>query len=144
MRHHRHHLALTLAILAALPACDSPAEPEPSLNGMWTGATTIEGVTTNWTLEITDDAGGDLAGTIAFQDVGTPFSYNATLTGGSYSHPSVTFTFRVELGGDTPDIDFRYQGSANADHGEITGNLSATFEGERMSAPLNFTRKDEL
>ncbi len=131
------------ALAALLAACDS-AEPEPSLKGTWTGPTTIEGVTTNWTLEITDAAADELVGAIAFQDVGTPFSYNAELTGGSYSHPAVTFTFEVELGGDTPDIDFQYQGSANADRDEITGNLVATIEGERMSAPLNFTRKDEL
>ncbi len=133
---------LAIFVLAALAACDS-AEPEPSLTGTWTGPTTIEGVTTNWTLEITA-AAGELAGAIAFQDVGTPFSYNAELTGGSYSHPNVSFTFRVERGADTPDIDFRYQGSANADRDEITGNLTATIGGERMSAPLNFTRKDEL
>lgn len=125
----RMRLAILVPAALLLAACDS-TEPEPSLKGTWTGPTIMEGVTTNWTLEITDDAGGDLVGTIAFQDVGTPVSYNATLAGGTYSHPAVTFTFKLELGAD--NIDFRYQ-----------GNISATIGGETISASLRFTRNDE-
>ncbi len=137
----RRRLAIIPSILALLAACDSTEPEPPSLAGTWTGPTIVDGVTTNWTLEITSDAGGALAGTIAFQDEGVPVSYNADLTEGTYSHPTVSFSFALQPRPDRPNISFRYQGSANADRDEITGNLTATVGDERMSAPLNFARK---
>ena len=132
--------ALALAVVAVLVACNS-AEPEsPSLAGVWTGSTTVDGETTDWILNISRHDGGEITGTVTGQDAGgSQLAYTGALTDARYAHPSFAFAsvFNIE---DIPPVTLRYQGSANADRDEIDGNLTSTIFGESQSLPLNFTR----
>lgn len=118
---------IALACTVALACGDSPTEPDPTVDGVWVGEGTIEGVGDFLlTIMMTEGEDGSVTGTGWIGTVDDPEVIALSIVEGTHTHPDLSVT----LGAPGYD-DMVYSGVVAET--QITGNVNGSgFIGEQV------------